>query len=142
MAISSKEILEKKLDFYRKALGSFNRLLHKDLSVLQDLDLLDGVKNGQIQKFEYCAELTWKIIKRFLFVNSGIDARTPKESCKQFYQAGFFDEEKYLQLINMLDDRNNLSHLYSEEDFERIHNKLNGYCTLMLQVLDVTSSLS
>lgn len=141
MAITPKEILDKKIEFYRKALGSFNRLLHKDLSPIQDLDLLDGVKNGQIQKFEYCAELTWKVIKKFLLIHAGIDAKNPKESCKQFYKSNFIDEKNYLLLISMIDDRNNLSHLYSEEDFQRIHDKLNGYGSLMVQVLDTIASM-
>ena len=92
------ELFQKRLTGFKKALKSFNDLQNVDLFELkQKLDdkLIDGIKNGQIQKFEYCSELAWKLIKRFLYLIHGIDSKTPKGSIKELYRIGYSNEETY-----------------------------------------------
>lgn len=133
------ELFQKRLTGFKKALKSFDDLLNVDLSELkQQLDdrLIDGIKNGQIQKFEYCSELSWRLIKRFLSLIHGIDSKTPKGSIKELYRIGYSNEETYRSLINMINDRNMLSHIYNEEEFNKIYNKLPEYLTAMKTILD------
>ncbi|MCK5177653.1 MAG: HI0074 family nucleotidyltransferase substrate-binding subunit [Candidatus Aenigmarchaeota archaeon] len=118
---------------YSNALEGFNDLLKVDLSEYTGV-VLDGLKNGQIQKFEYCTELTWKIIKSFLQNLHMLELPTPKLAIKAFYTNNFVDEKAYELLINMLEDRNKLSHIYNEEDFNKIHIKLGDYLNGMISV--------
>lgn len=133
------EKLKAKIKSYQAAVKSFEKLLKVDLSSPHyslNAVLIDGIKNGQIQKFEYCTKMTWKIIKRFLYEIDGVDAKSPKESLKEFYLKGHTDEKNYQLLIRMLDDRNALSHLYNEKEFEAIHQTLPRYCQGMNEVLE------
>jgi len=47
-----------------------------------DARLIDAVKNGMAQKFEYCLELCWKCIKEFLKRQEGVDEASPKKSSR------------------------------------------------------------
>ena len=122
-----------KLINYSNALEGFNDLLKVNLSEYAGV-VLDGLKNGQIQKFEYCTELTWKIIKSFLQNIHMLELPTPKLALKAFYTNNFVDEKVYELLINMLEDRNKLSHIYNEKDFGKIHIKLRDYFNVMRSV--------
>ena len=53
-----------KLELYEKALKGFNISLNIDVLGFSE-EIIDTIKNGRIQKFEYCTELTWKAIKIF-----------------------------------------------------------------------------
>jgi len=128
--------LKYKLDVYEKALNGFEISLKIDTSNFSD-DIVDTIKNGRIQKFEYCAELTWKIIKYFLYANHNVDAVSPRESIKEFFLIGAVEDDDYEMLINILDDRNKLSHIYKEEFFEQIHEKLIDYFGIMIRVLKI-----
>src|SRR3989338_8721422 len=123
------ELLTNKCQTLATAVESFRALLAVDLTYYTAPIILDGIKNGQIQKFEYTAELSWKLIKKFLWQVDGIETKSPKSAIKAFYTSGHVDEAGYRQLIEMIDDRNFLSHIYDEGDFVRIHQKLSSYCT-------------
>ncbi len=127
------EIFNRKLDQVTKAIKSFENLLNHQLSDYDDI-VIDGLKNGQLQKFEYCTELLWKIIKRYLFYNDGIDSNSPKGAAKEFYVAKHINEEEYELLIEMIDDRNKLSHIYDQKSFDEIISRLPNYLSFMKRV--------
>lgn len=71
------------------------------------------VLEGTIQRFEFVIEIFWKALKRALEYE-GIVVKTPRESLKQAFAAGWpHDETAWL---DMLDSRNTTSHLYLHED--------------------------
>lgn len=123
-----------KLLTFEKAVNGFEVSLNIDTLSFTE-DVTDAIKNGRIQKFEYCTELTWKTIKNFLFYFHNIDAKSPRESIKEFFLIGAVSEPDYEALISILDDRNKLSHIYKEEFFGVIHDKLNYYHEVMQRVL-------
>ncbi len=125
-----------KLEVYEKALKGFDRSLNIDFKLLSE-EIIDAIINGRLQKFEYCTELTWKIIKNYLYVYHNIDAKSPRDSIKEFFLIGAVDESSYELLLNILDDRNKLSHIYKEEFFTEIHNKLKNYYVIMDRVLTI-----
>jgi len=125
-----------KLLVYEKALMGFEVSLNIDTLGFSE-DVTDAIKNGRIQKFEYCTELTWKIIKNFLFYFHNIDAKSPRDSIKEFFLIGAVNESDYEVLISILDDRNKLSHIYKEEYFGIIHDKLKNYYAIMRNVLSI-----
>jgi nucleotidyltransferase substrate binding protein (TIGR01987 family) len=129
----SKVFLERLSD-YTKSLTSLSEALKIDLSKFTEIEL-DLVKNGQIQKFEYSIELCWKIIKAFLSEQHGIETVSPKSAIKEFFGVNLLDEQEYELLIQMIDDRNRLSHIYNELFFQEIHARLISYLNLMEKVL-------
>lgn len=129
----SKVFLERLSDF-SKSLNSLSETLKLDLSKFNEIEL-DLVKNGQIQKFEYSIELCWKIIKMFLAEQHGIETVSPKSAIKGFFGVNLIDEQEYELLIQMIDDRNRLSHIYNEIFFNEIYSKLHIYHNLMTKVI-------
>lgn len=136
--------MEIKLNEFKNAIEGFSYLVGVDLKSMEnvlDKRLIDGIENGMIQKFEYSIELCWKLIKRFLKQEDGIDAKTPKQSVKEFYLAGYIDEDNYLKLIDMIDDRNSLSHIYNEDEFRKIIKRFPKYVKVFEKIEQVISSL-
>lgn len=112
-----------RLEDLLSAIDSLEALLNKDLSNLDDV-LIDGVHNGCVQKFEYCIELCWKTIKSYLNKIEGKDVSAPKPVIKAFYLSNHINEDSYLALLDMIEDRNRLSHIYNKDDFDAVYKKL------------------
>jgi nucleotidyltransferase substrate binding protein (TIGR01987 family) len=123
---------------FKEALDSFVYLAGIDLAeirqMLHDERLVDGFQNGRAQKFEYTTELCWKAIKAFLKENDGIDESAPKKVIKAYYIEGYIAEDDYLLLLDAIEDRNRLSHIYDTETFNRILTRLSDYAALFERV--------
>jgi len=92
---------------------AFNR--YKD-AVEQDL-LNELERNGLVQRFEYSIELTWKVLKDFLTEKGFKDIKFPKDVIRQAFQSKIIVNAQ--ELIDALDVRNELSHDYDFEKFEK-----------------------
>lgn len=80
---------------------------------------LSTLKDGVIQRFEFTLELSWKILKTYL-VNEGIDCvNTPKSVVREAYKAGIIKNGEVW--IEMIDDRNLTSHIYSQSMADDIY---------------------
>ncbi len=128
------KIFVERLSDFSKSLTSLAEALKLDLSKFNEIEL-DLVKNGQIQKLEYSIELCWKLIKTFLIEQHGIETVSPKSAIKEFFGVNLLDEEEYELLIQMIDDRNRLSHIYNELFFNEIYSRLVNYLNLMEKVI-------
>lgn len=119
------------------AIGSFAELMALDLTELArslDARIIDGIENGQAQKFEYALELCWKVIKAALRDREGLDEASPKQVVKAWYRTGHLSEADYLGLVQAIDDRNRLSHVYDEQTFRDILARLRGHADLLQRV--------
>ncbi|MCK4755232.1 MAG: HI0074 family nucleotidyltransferase substrate-binding subunit [Calditrichia bacterium] len=123
-----------KLAAFRNSVSGFVSALNIDLEQFNP-EITDVIKNGQIQKFEICAELTWKVLKFYLDQFHGIDTKSPKETIKEVYLIELINEAEYELLLDMLKDRNRLSHEYRKEYFEEIIQRLTKYRDLLLEIL-------
>ena len=85
----------------------------------QAKDELD--KDGVIQRFEFTFELLWKAIKLYL-EHQGIIIKTPRESFMEAFRINLICDEKIF--LDMLEDRNNSSHVYDKETSEKIFNRI------------------
>lgn len=135
--------MDLRLQAFANALSSLVYLANADLDALSatlDPRLIDGLQNGKAQKFEYTLELCWKAIKVFLKQTEGIDEASPKKVVKAFYLAGHVAEDDYLALIQAIDDRNKLSHIYQPSEFERIVARLPQVAELLQRVLNTLRS--
>ena len=79
--------------------------------------------------------LTWKILKLYLDETHGLDVRSPKETIKEVFLIELVEESEYELLLDMLRDRNRLSHEYKEEYFQEISNRLVAYRDLLVAIL-------
>jgi nucleotidyltransferase substrate binding protein (TIGR01987 family) len=74
-------------------------------------------RNGLVQRFEFTIELCWNTLKDYL-EHEGLQFKpTPKETLRQAFKSGIIDDAQVL--IDGLDIRNELSHDYSGEKFEK-----------------------
>ncbi len=80
--------------------------------------------DATVQRFELVFELAWETLKRALEAE-GLICRTPRETFKAAYQAGWINEEALW--IQMLDDRNVTSHTYDEPMASEIYGNIKSY---------------
>ena len=88
-----------------------------------DPELLAVVREGAIQRFEYCFELAWKTLKDYLLWRK---VTLPKQGAgdvlKVAFATGYItDGEVWLEA---LDARNEMSHVYRQDSFERVMHDL------------------
>jgi nucleotidyltransferase substrate binding protein (TIGR01987 family) len=108
------------------ALSSFEHSLTIDFT-RYDLFETDLIQSGQIQKFEYTIELLWKTLKKYFEVKREMKIIYPKEVIKAYFLEEAITEETYLTLMDAIESRNLLSHIYKIELFDLIHPKLDEY---------------
>jgi nucleotidyltransferase substrate binding protein (TIGR01987 family) len=93
------------------------RLTEGIASVKNDLD-----KDGVIQRFEFTFELLWKTLK-ILFEYKGVTGnKYPRDFLKEAFKMDIIDDEKIF--LNMLDDRNILSHMYNKEISDQVYGRI------------------
>jgi nucleotidyltransferase substrate binding protein (TIGR01987 family) len=97
---------------FSRAFGLLDEALKNGPGSLNQLE-----REGVIQRFEYTFELAWKTVKDYL-ENAGVvfEEATPRKVLKSAYASGFLSEGQVW--IDMLDQRNLLSHTYDRKDFE------------------------
>jgi nucleotidyltransferase substrate binding protein (TIGR01987 family) len=82
----------------------------------ENLSMLE--KEGVIQRFEYTFELAWKTLKDYLEEGGlVISPVTPRQVIKEAFAAKVISNGEVW--INMLDNRNLLSHTYDSSVFEQ-----------------------
>lgn len=91
------------------------------------------VRDGAIQRFEFCAELAWKALREYLLEQGYTEVNSPKSVMKQAYADGILsDDAAWLQ---MMQDRNITSHLYDEAAANAIYQKIEeSYCAMLTQL--------
>ena len=105
-----------------------------ELKALNELE-----RNGLVQRFEFTLELSWKVMKDYLEEKGFSFKPSPKDIFRFAQQNAFID---YAQdLIDGLDIRNELSHDYSGEKFEKFEIQLRKDVFPALEKLYVFYSL-
>lgn len=105
----------------QQSLANLGRALERLKEALDETPTNSLYIDGTIQRFEFCIELFWKTIKRFLS-SEGIEATTPKECLKKAFEVRWIDNET--AWLQMLRDRNETSHVYDEELAKRIYHHI------------------
>lgn len=86
---------------------------------------LDSVRDGTIQRFEFCTELAWKTMREYLLDQGYTEINSPKAVIKQAFAFGMIQDQQ--AWIDLLNDRNLTSHVYDEATakliFERIETR-------------------
>lgn len=94
-------------------------LLRESIELKQERGLSDLEKEGVVQRFEYCWELAWKVIKDYLQEDGLVfSIITPKIVIKEAVAAKFIENGE--AWMSALDSRNKMSHIYSRKAFEEV----------------------
>ncbi len=102
--------------------------------------LSDLEREGLVQRFEYTFELAWKTLKdRLEYEGMKISPRpTPRNVIRTAYESGLIDDGE--AWIDMLTDRNAMSHEYDAEAFEAVaHNVHRRYLRLFGKLWELLS---
>jgi nucleotidyltransferase substrate binding protein (TIGR01987 family) len=109
----------------------------KALRRLQDGLAVDPADNSLaldavIQRFEFTFELGWKLLKALL-VHEGIQCASLRSCIKESFRSGILaDGDSWIQ---MLEDRNQTTHLYDEAEAKSIYGKIKeSYLELLLEL--------
>lgn len=96
------------------------------------------VRDATIQRFEYCTDLIWKVLKIYLEdVEKGhVESFFPRGVVREGVKSGFISESEGKELMSMVDSRNKTSHIYHAEIADDIANKIPGYYVLMRKIID------
>ncbi|MDD4074983.1 MAG: HI0074 family nucleotidyltransferase substrate-binding subunit [Eubacteriales bacterium] len=93
------------------------------------------VRDGAIQRFEFCTELAWKTMREHLLNEGYTELNSPKAVMKQAYAAGVLrDDNAWLSLLN---DRNVTSHIYDDAMAQAIFTRMrDSYIDLFRALVD------
>ena len=105
---------KQRFDNFESAFTLLKEAFEKDIAEMSDLE-----KEGVVQRFEYTFELAWKTLKDYL-IYSGIvfDQITPRRVIKEAFAARIIEDGQ--TWIDMLEQRNLMSHTYDKETFEGV----------------------
>lgn len=100
---------------FEEKYGKFSEAVKRLEEAIQDYGKtpISTVRDGVIQRFEFCTELAWKATREYLIEQGYTELNSPKAVMRQAYADGLItDETVWLQL---LDARNLTSHIYDEQ---------------------------
>ena len=95
------------IENYEKALRKLHEFI--DEPVQNDRD-----RAGIIQAFEFTFELAWKTLQK-ICQYEGLESGGPRTIIKQSFSIGLIDNKFEKNWLQMLEDRNLMSHVYREE---------------------------
>ena len=122
-------------------LATFDKVLAKlDKALKKDMAADDVYLDGVIQRFEFCFELAWKMMKAYLAYD-GIEANSPRASIREGFAAGLIPNAE--AWLDMLEKRNLSSHTYDEKTALDIYEHIKNDYAQMLTALreDMNSRL-
>ena len=98
----------------------------------------DVVRDGVIQRFEFCTELAWKATREYLLDQGYTEINSPKSVMKRAYADGIISDEA--AWISLLNDRNRTSHIYDEATASEIFQQIQEtYVTLFIDLKEKLS---
>ncbi len=102
---------------WKQRFQNFEMAFTKLKEAISREDLNELERNGLIQRFEFTIDLSWKVMKDYLEEKGFVFKPSPKDTFRQAQQARLIDFAQIL--IDGLDIRNDMSHDYSGEMFEK-----------------------
>ncbi|HEV2600839.1 MAG TPA: HI0074 family nucleotidyltransferase substrate-binding subunit [Candidatus Babeliales bacterium] len=133
------EIITLRYKALQKALLSLHNGLHtfKEHQQKEHQEEYFMMRDGLIQRFEYCIDTFWKFIKLYLeeIQKVSMESTTPREILKKALN-GIITPEEHTILTKALADRNLTSHSYNEELAIKIQNHIPAYSTVMKSIID------
>ncbi len=99
---------------WRQRLESFAAALARLNEACDQERYSDLERAGLIKTFEFCFELSWKVLKDLLFYE-GYEEKTLRAVIRKSFEAEYIDESDCETMLEALDKRNVLSHAYRKD---------------------------
>ena len=94
---------------------NFNKIVDPD-----DITI-EVYRDSIIKKYETLEDLTWKLLSK-IFKASGLEINNPRECYKQAFKEGLIND---IEIWNdILLSRNSTAHIYDEQDYNKIKDKI------------------
>ena len=126
-----KTIMSKFTEKYEKLISATERL--KQAITDYNNVHLDSVRDGVIQRFEFCIELAWKTVREYLIEQGYADINSPKSVMKTAFSDGLLTNEN--GWLEILESRNITSHVYDEKTAETIFESIKDVYTPLFSEL-------
>ncbi len=127
------EIVTLRYQKFTKALQSLHQALIK-FKTHADHDM---ARDSVIQRFEYCADMFWKVLKDHLKMHLKIEIEVarPKPVFKECFDTKIISNEEFDICIKLIEDRKLTSHTYDEKFAEIMSLRIENYSILMQSVM-------
>jgi len=109
-----------------------------EISKLERLTKHKLMRDGMIQRFEYCIDGFWKFFKLYLEVNLKIvvESPSPKTILKLSLDMQLINGEECIFLLDCVSDRNLTSHSYNEEVANELEKHIPFYFITMKSIIE------
>ena len=105
----------------------------REAALRKEPDKDDLYLDATIQRFEFCFELAWKLMKAVLS-DGGIEVSSPRASIREGWKQGLVQEAE--AWLDMLEKRNLSAHTYNEQTAQVIYAAVKGKYFAMLAAFD------
>lgn len=97
-----------------------------------------GMRDSIIQRFEYCTDLLWKVLKDYLeqIEKADIAITSSRGIIREAVRIGLLSQAEGVECMRMVESRNRTSHIYHVEVAEDIASKVPNYYLLMQKIID------
>ena len=127
----SEETYEEMLEKRKKVLAKATERLKEALNEKETEIAIDGT----LHRFEFTFELAWKTMKDLMEYNGIIETTgSPREVLRIAFQHGLIEDGE--TWIDMMLDRNKLSHLYDEETSRKIYKDIKEKYIVLIEKLN------
>ncbi|GMX57896.1 MAG: nucleotidyltransferase substrate binding protein [Candidatus Yanofskyibacterium parasiticum] len=110
---------------WRQRLKDFEKSAKRLKEAASKKEFSDLEKDGVIQRFEFTFELAWKTLKDYLENQGFSGIASPKKALQKSFSMDLASDGNVW--INMLEDRNRMSHPYSRAASEKIFQNIKKY---------------
>ncbi len=110
---------------WRQRLKDFEKSAARLKEAASKKEFSDLEKDGVIQRFEFTFELAWKTLKDYLENQGFSGIASPKKALQKSFSMDLASDGNVW--INMLEDRNRMSHPYSRAASEKIFQNIKKY---------------
>ncbi len=124
------------MDKFTVKFGNYKQALARLKEAAEDFKKtqLLSVRDGVIQRFEFTAELAWKTVREYLIEQGVIGINTPKTVMREAFAVGLIkDEDGWISILN---DRNGMSHMYSEKEADAVFGRITGKHIALFEELE------
>jgi len=101
-------------------------------------ELLLSMRDSMIQRFEYCTDLFWKVIRVYLedVQKADLPINAPRAILREAVKARLLSEQEAEESIHMVECRNKTSHIYHAEVAQDIAHMIPEFYALMKLIID------
>jgi len=103
----------------------------------KDANADDMYLDATIQRFEFCFELAWKLMKAVLEYD-GIEVNSPRSCIRESWKQGLIPDAQ--EWLEMMEKRNLSSHTYDENAAREIYREVKGRYVVLLEECGHTMS--